>query len=193
MKFRFSAIIAGFSIIVGMAVAIASVDLRWTDSHRKTIAIIARDREAEILNCLESSLKARLRFEVRICRKRIGWTDHCEEARSELHTATFDEVTESYRVVSDRFDDTQEPVAVGVPTRSDAIRLVTTLDSLPLSFLIRDEPEILAHANPYLQVRTIFMCRGNASRPFTHLSRILTLGLLNNVENRSDWSDFNLK
>jgi hypothetical protein len=109
-----------------------------------------------------------------------------------LHTVTYDEVTESYRVVSDRLNDEQEPIALEISSRSEAVRLVTSLENLPLSFLTREEPDMLGHSGAYVQVRTVFTCRGNSSRPFTHLSRILTFGLLNNVEERSDWFDFAL-
>ena len=173
-------------------VPLALIDVNWSTNRQESINIGAPTRAADIQECLESSLKARLRFEVRLCRKRSGWFDHCEDARSELHTATYDEVTESYRVVADRLNDDGEPISVEVPTRGEAIKLVTAIENFPMSFLTREEPEILKHSGAYLQVRTVFTCRGNSSRPFAHISRILTLGLLNNVENLSEWSDFGL-
>jgi hypothetical protein len=173
-------------------IPLALVDVQWSTGRQESINIAAPTRASDVQECLESSLKARLRFEVRLCRKRSGWFDHCEASRSELHTVTYDEVTESYRVVADRLNDNGEPIAVEVPTRNEAIRLVTAIENFPMSFLTRDEPEILTHSGAYLQVRTVFTCRGNSSRPFAHISRILTLGLLNNVEDLSDWSDFGL-
>jgi hypothetical protein len=184
--------LAGIIFAPLLPIALALVDVNWSTERQESINIVAPDREQDILSCLENSLKARLRFEVRLCRKRSGWFDHCAEPRSELHTATYDEVTESYRVVADRLNDAGEPIAVEVPTRAEAVKLVTAIEALPIAFLTRDEPEIVRHSGAYLQVRTVFMCRGNSSRPFAHISRILTLGLLNNVEDRSDWSDFTL-
>lgn len=174
-------------IMVG---AFALVDVTWHTQQQKGINIKAQHRGPEILDCLSEELKAKLRFEFRLCRRRSGWVDFCEESRSELHTVTYDEVTESYRVVSDRLDDEQEPISIEVPARPEAVRLVTTVDNLPLSFLTRDEPDITEHAKSYVQIRTVFTCRGNSSRPFAHISRIFTLGLLNNVEDRSEWEDF---
>jgi hypothetical protein len=176
-----------------LASAHAAVQLLWKTQNHNEINIVAPERAEAIRECLESELKARLRFEVRLCRRRSGWVDHCEDSRSQLHTATYDQVTETYRVTTDRFDDESEPTAVGVPSRDEAIRLVTTLEGFPIRFLVREESDILDHSRAYLQARTIFNCRGNSSRPFTHLSRILTLGLHNNVEDRDEWENFNLK
>ncbi len=181
--------IAGTPILMGV---FALVDVTWHSQNQQAINIKAQHREPAILECLDEKLKAKLRFEIRLCRRRSGWADFCEESRSELHTVTYDEVTESYRVVSDRLDDQQEPISIEVPSRSEAVRLVTTVDNLQLQFLTRDEPNIIEHENSYLQIRSIFNCRGNSSRPFAHISRILTLGLLNNVEDRSEWEDFTL-
>lgn len=170
----------------------ALVDVRWSTPSQHGITIEAPSREAEVIACLESSQQARLRFEVRVCRRRSGWLDYCEESRGALHTAQYDEVLESYRVVSDRFGDDLEPTAVGIPSRTEAVRTTRTLVNLPLSFLVRDEPEILNNPNAYLQIRTVFICRGGSSRTLAHLSRVLTLGIINNVEDRSDWQDFTL-
>jgi hypothetical protein len=171
---------------------LALLQVRWSTHDQQGITIEAPDREAQIIECLESSQQARLRFEVRLCRKRSGWLDHCEDPRGELHTARYDDVNESYRVVSDRFGDELEPTAVNVPSRTEAVRLTRTLQNLPLNFLLREEPELLGHSNAYLQIRTIFICRGGSSRPLAHLSRILTLGLVDTVEDRTDWEDFTL-
>jgi hypothetical protein len=170
----------------------AMLQVRWTTPLQTSLTIEAFDREDQVVECLESTLQARIRFEVRVCRRRSGWLDHCEDARTELHTAEFDEVTESYRVVSDRLGDEAEAIAVGLPTRTEAVKAIRTLDNFPLAFLIRDEREILSNSKAYLQIRTIFTCRGGNNRTLAHLSRILTLGLLNTVEDRSDWSDFSL-
>ncbi len=176
-------------ILVG---AFALVDVTWHTQQQKAINIKAQSRGSEVLECLAEELKAKLRFEIRLCRRRAGWLDFCEDSRSELHTVTYDEVTESYRVVSDRLDDEQEPISIEVPSRPEAVRLVTTVDNLKLNFLTRDEPHLTEQENSYLQIRTIFTCRGNSSRPFAHVSRFLTFGLLNTVEDRSEWEDFAL-
>jgi hypothetical protein len=175
-----------------LALVFGLIEVRWTTPENRSITIEAPERAEEVVDCLESSLQARIRFEIRVCRKRSGWLDYCEDARSELHTAQFDEVTESYRVTTDRWGDDLEPTAEGIPARTDAVRMLHTLQDLPLSFLIESEPEILSNPKAYLQVRTVFVCRGGSSRTLAHLSRIVTLGIVNNLEERSDWRDFAL-
>lgn len=180
------------SVLPLVWLALALVDMRWSTPAKESLNITSPDRAGVVLECLEEGRKAKLRFEVRLCRRRSGWVDFCEEPRSELHTVTYDEVTESYRVVSDRLNDEQEPIALEITSRPEAIRMVTSLTNLPLGFLIRDEPDLVNHPGAYLQVRTAFTCRGNSSRPFAHISRILTFGLLNTIEDRSPWEDFSL-
>lgn len=185
--------VAFYSIVVPLFVLLfGMVEVRWTTPENRSITIEAPERAEQVVDCLESSLQARIRFEVRVCRKRSGWTDHCEDARTELHTAQFDEVTESFRVTTDRWGDELEPTAVGIPSRTDAVKMLHTVKNLPLSFLIESEPEILSSPKAYLQVRTVFVCRGASSRTLAHLSRILTLGIVNNLEERSEWRDFAL-
>ena len=192
MLFGVKGFVSSFSLFPVVWLALALVDVRWSTMQQNAINIVAQSRTDDVQECLEGALKAKLRFEVRVCRRRSGWFDLCDESRSELHTVTYDEVTESYRVVSDRLDDEQEPIALEISSRPEAIRLATSLEGLPLKFLLHEEPDLLDHKEAYLQVRTVFICRGNSSRPFTHISRVLTLGLLNNVEDRSAWEDFPL-
>ena len=184
--------IASLVLAAFLPLFFALVNVRWASNAHEGITIEAPGREAHIVDCLSSSQQARLRFELRLCRKRSGWVDHCQDARGELHTARYDEVNESYRVVSDRFGDDLEPTAVNVASRTEAVRLTRNVQNLPLHFLVRDEPDLLNHPQAYLQIRTVFMCRGNSSRPLAHLSRIITLGLIDTVEDRSDWQDFTL-
>jgi hypothetical protein len=181
-----SSVAAILTIVTGL------VQVNWASPDEAAISIAASERQGEVLECLSSSLQARLRFDVRLCHRRSGWFDGCEESRSELHTVQFDEITESYRVVSDRFGDDLEPVAVGIPARSEAIKVVTNVQDLPLSFLARDEQQLLDRQDTYVQVRTIFVCRGEVNRTLAHLSRVITLGLVNVVEDSSGWSDFDL-
>lgn len=181
------------STVVGIvSLAFATLQVRWTDHARASITVVAAERQEEILECLDEGLEARLRFEARLCHRRSMWLDGCEDARSELHTVRFDEITESYRVVSDRLQDDTEPTAVGAPAKSEALRVVTTLHDMPLEFLARERPDLLNAPDAYIQVRTIFVCRGSVNRTLAHLSRVITLGLVNAVEDRSSWSDFNL-
>ena len=94
--------------------------------------------------------------------------------------------------MSDRLGDEVDPVAVEIPTRTDAIIATVTADNLPLSFLARDEENFLSHDKAYLQARTVFACKGSVNRTVAHLSQILTLGIINVVESDSGWMDFSV-
>ncbi len=181
------------SLVLGVSLSvIGALQVAWSTKEQQGVAISAFDRQEEVRECLESGRLARLRFEVRLCHRRDNWFDGCEDSRVEVHTIQFDEVTESYRVVSDRIGDKLEATAVGIPSRSEAVRAAATIPHLPLEFLARDNPERLGDQSAYIQVRTGVSCRGSGARMFAHLSRILTLGLVNTVEDRSSWADFAL-
>lgn len=183
----FIPLVAGISLSV-----LGALQVAWSTRDQAGLAITALERQEEVRDCLESSLPARVRFEVRLCHRRESWLDGCEDVRTEVHTIQFDEVTESYRVVSDRLGDKLEATAVGVPSRAEAVRVTLTIPQMPLEFLARDNPELLGQEDTYVQVRTGVSCRGGGARMFAHLSRILTLGLVNTVESRSSWQDFTL-
>lgn len=167
-----------------------SVD--WYSSDRQGVSLVVPGLRGAVQECLAEENQARIRFEFRLCRKRSVWLDRCGYARSELHTVEYDGITESYRVVSDRFGDVSEATAVGIPSREEAAEVTLRSENLPLSFLVRDDPELIQHPGAYISVRTIFRCKGASSRTFAHLSRFLTLGLVNVVESTSDWEDFPL-
>lgn len=180
-------------IVAALALVEPFLSVDWTSSDRQGVNVIVPGLRGSVQECLSEGNQARVRFEFRLCRKRGAWLDRCEYARSELHTVEYDGITETYRVVSDRYGDVSEATAVGVPNREEAAEQALRTENLPLSFLVREDPEILGHPGAYLSVRTIFRCKGASSRTFAHLSRFLTLGLVNVVESTSDWEDFSLR
>lgn len=181
------------SVVLGVSLSVlGAIQVSWSTKERQGLAISALERQEELRECLEASLAARVRFEVRVCHRRENWFDGCEDSRTEVHVIQYDEVTESYRVVSDRIGDKLEATAVGIPSRSEALRVTLSISHIPLEFLARERPESLADPTAYIQARTGVSCRGGGPRMFAHLSRILTLGLVNTVEDRSSWADFAL-
>jgi hypothetical protein len=173
-----------------LVVAANAFVVNWSRSGQGAITIRATGLEESVDECLESARQAKIRFEMRMCRRNRAWFDSCAEARSELHTIEFDSISESYRVVSDRYRDDTEPVAVGIPSRNEAVRTVTTVESLSLDFLARGDTRLAEDPDTYIQVRTTFSCKGAVNRTFARLSQILTLGLVNVVESESPWTDF---
>lgn len=177
-------------VVAAFALGDAFFHVNWMGGAHDSISIQAAGVEEEVAECLASSREAKIRFEVRLCRKRSSWLDSCATSRSEHHAVGFDAVTESYRVVSDRHDDSAEPVAVGFPNRSEAIKAASFVNDIPLSFLAREESDLVDHSRAYIQARAIVVCKGGVSRAVAQLSQILTLGIVNVVESDSGWHDF---
>lgn len=182
------------SILIGL-LAMGSTFFRvnWVDSSKTSVTIRATGVEEEMRECLEASREAKLRFEVRLCRKRSSWLDACAEERTQHHSVSFDSITESYKVVTDRLGDDIDPVSVEVPSLKDAVEATITAEKLPLSFLARDEGDLVGHDRAYLQARTVFVCKGSVNRTVAHLSQVLTLGIVNVVESDSGWVDFSVR
>jgi hypothetical protein len=182
------------AILVGfLAMGSTFFRVNWVDSSKTSVTIRATGVEQEMRECLDAGREAKLRFEVRLCRKRSSWLDACAEERTQHHSVSFDSITESYKVVTDRLGDDLDPVSVEIPSQKDAVEATVTAEKLPLSFLARDESELLGHDRAYLQARTVFVCKGSVNRTVAHLSQILTLGIVNVVESDSGWVDFSVR
>lgn len=185
---RFVALLLGaFSLVQHF------LDVNWSTTAKDSVTIRVPGLAEPVSECLSAGKQARVRFEVRLCRRRSAWLDHCQSPRSEMHTVEFDAITESYRVVSDRFGDTEDPTAVGIPGRDQAVEEMLVSHRVAIPFLERDEEGLSRDPRAYISVRTIFRCVGSSSRTFAHLSRFLTFGLVNVVESVSDWHDFSLE
>jgi hypothetical protein len=180
-------------LVLLAAAAPLPIEVRWSDlGKRDVVSIRANEVGEEILECLDRSKQARVRFEARLCARQSAWFDSCELLRSELHTVEFDSITESYRVVTDRYGDGQDRLAVGIPSLREAVRSASSVEALSLSFLAREQSELLNDADTYLQVRTVFSCKGAVNRTFARLSQVVTLGIVNVIESTSAWYDFDL-
>jgi hypothetical protein len=155
-----------------------------------SVTLRATGSEEEVRTCLDASREAKLVFEMRLCRHRGSWLDACADIHTEKRSVSFDAISESFRVVSDRIGDGEDPVARGVPSKVDAIEAAITAEGVPLELLSRGRDEILNHARAYAQFRAIFSCKGSVNRTFARLSQIVTLGLVNVVESDSGWIDF---
>ncbi len=162
----------------------------WTDANRSAVSIRAEGLVPEVEECLDSGRDAKVRFEVRLCRKRSSWFDACATERSELHTVSYDMITETYRVKSDRHGDESDPATFGAPSRKAAVDSAVTTSDFSMDFLARDDEKLLKDERPYLQARTVFVCKGSVNRTFNTLSQIVTFGLVNVTESDSGWGDF---
>jgi hypothetical protein len=187
--------VINFSFVMLGAFALADAFFRvsWTDGSQAAVSIKAEGLRPAIEECLDSGREAKVRMQMRLCRKRSSWFDACATERSEHHSINYDIITESYRVISDRHGDENDPVVVGVPERRQAVDATTTVDSLTLDFLARGDSDLVSQERGYLQARAVIVCKGSVNRTFAQLSQIVTLGLVNVKEEDSGWVDFPIK
>lgn len=184
-----------FSFLTLGVLALADVFFRvsWTDGSQAAVSIKAEGLRPAIEECLDSGREAKVRLQMRLCRKRSSWFDACAIERSEHHSINYDIITESYRVTSDRHGDESNPVVVGVPDRRQAVDATIAADKVALEFLARGDPEIVWQEQSYFQARAVLLCKGSVNRTFAQLSQIVTLGLVNVKEEDSGWLDFPIK
>lgn len=166
--------------------------VHWNEMGRHTVTIRAEELEQDVKTCLDSARQAKVRFDMRLCHRNPAWFDSCTMTRSEIHAIEFDPISESFRVISDRYGDDNEPTAVGIPAVAEAIRSATALEEVPLEYLAGEEKRLVNDSAAYLQVRTSFSCRGAVNRTVARLSQVLTLGLVNVVESTTPWGDFDI-
>ncbi len=187
-------ILSRASIFIGfLAMGTSFFQVNWVDSTMTSVTIRATGVEEEMAECLEGGREAKLRFEMRLCRKRSSWLDACADQRTQHNSVSFDSITESYKVVTDRLGDEVDPVAVEIPSQRDAIVATVAAEGLPLSFLARDDANLLSHDRSYLQARAVFVCKGSVNRTVANLSQILNFGIVNVVESDSGWMDFSVR
>ena len=67
----------------------------WTTPAKRAVVIRAVGAESEVEECVEAGREARVRFEMRLCRRRKNWFDACAKERTEHHQLSYDAITES--------------------------------------------------------------------------------------------------
>lgn len=170
-----------------------SLSVRWVSQSKQAVRIEAPHVRAQMVECVESARTGRVRFEYRVCQRRSSWFDQCGAVREELHTIDFENITESYRVSRDRMGDRQPARVDDIPLRSEALRTVSVVEALPLTAMVEDANDLRSLAAGYLQVRVVSSCKGGITKTLAHISRVITLGLVDMVEERSSWWDFDLR
>jgi len=182
------------TLVFSLAVATEpSLLVHWSSREHVAVSVRGQDLEQDVLECLESGRQARVRIEMQLCRRRTGWFDSCSEPRPWSQSVEFDPITESYRLLSDKWRDEEESVVVGIPARAEAIRTVTAVEEVPLTVLANSDQRLLSSPTRYLNVRTLFSCRGDVNRTLGRISPVLTFGLLNVVESDSGWKQFDMQ
>ncbi len=58
---------------------------------------------------MKSGLAMEYRYEMRVCRRRAVWFDACMKSQRERRLLSYDAISSSYQVESDRYEDEQAP------------------------------------------------------------------------------------
>jgi hypothetical protein len=184
--------------LLGLLISVAfaadsALSVHWTNRDHRSVDVRALNLEERLVECLESSRQARVRFEMQLCRRRAAWFDSCSDTRPWVQTIEFDAITESYKILTDRWRDDEEPIAVGIPARTEALRTVSSVEAVSVRELADGDSRLLLSDRSYIRARSIYSCRGGANRTLGGLSQLLTFGLLNVVESDSPWIDFDIQ
>ncbi|RMG43397.1 MAG: DUF4390 domain-containing protein [Candidatus Dadabacteria bacterium] len=180
-------------IFSGLIFAFPSVDVRWGDSTSENINILTAGKADWIPRCLNSGMEVRYRFEAQLCRRRSAWFDSCLGKRVETHRLSFDPITGSYRLVSDRLHDAVPPEEKTLKSYQEALQETGAVRSMPLAFLAAGHNKYLSARRAYVNVRVLVDCKGRYNETLAKISRVITLGLLRPNEYDSGWESFMLK
>lgn len=181
-----------FQTLLGLVVVVlGDVRMYWGETARQSVTLDASSVSVDgVERCVDSGREARFRFEMRGCRRRVGWFDSCGKESIWTKTVQYDPITESFKLVTDMLDDDGDPVSVGIPNRQEAFRKVTLLEAIPLGSLTVGGKPIPDASRGYFAARVIFQCKGLVSRTWSRLSTALTFGLVDVGFTDTGWRDF---
>lgn len=170
-----------------------TLNMRWVGSEHRAISISSEGVDSRWEKCVESGLQARYRIEVKLCRGRGGWFDHCLDSVVTKRSLEKDPVSGMIKSVSDTIGDLDEPEALGVDNYQEALTLILAPIEIPLERLARSDPNILKKKNVFLSAQVISVCRGDVSPMLRRLSQFLSFGLLDLQDKSSGWVDFKIQ
>lgn len=191
-------------IFVGLVGVAPQLTVNWADSSHSGVKVAVSGSDATIEQCVKSGLAVHYRYEMRLCRRRAAWMDRCTPTTIEVHSLQFEPISEVYTMMSDRHNDTDEPVDNRYTSFNEAMQQTSRIALMPLSFLNRDgqffadvdlsneEARKQAYQGIYVGVRLLAECRGDYNQILGKLSYFLTLGLLRTGVYDSGWVDFQL-
>ncbi len=178
-------------VMIPLLLAPPELRLKWASGGAAGLNVAVVGHDSVLASCVKSGLEARYRFDFRMCRRRAGWFDGCEAQRSQVNALRYDPISETYRIISDRIGDREEPVIKQVESASEALSAISAIESLPLTFL-KSTPLNASKARYYVALRVLSECRGEYNETMERISYFLTLGLVKTSGFDSGWIDFGL-
>lgn len=166
----------------------ARVNWRTNSQQKLFIKMVGKDRLLK--ECLRGGLEMEYAYDFQLCRNRSAWFDSCGPERTERHRLRLDQISQQYYLTVDRHHDGEEPKEVILESKEKAIKGLTRIYELPLTFLADQDERLLTSDDRYLSLKVSSQCLGEYSRTFRRLSSILTLGIVNLSGFRTEWTDF---
>lgn len=172
--------------------AVPGLKMQWTGDERESVTIHLDGQEDFFDACLQSGFQLEYRFQIQICKRRPVWFDACKNDRIEKHTISFDAISQTYRMRSDRHGDTVGPATEILSSKEEASERQRTVREIPLMFLAHDDIDYVQSRRSYVSVRVKSSCLGEYNETFENISYVLTLGLVRLGGFDSGWVDFAL-
>lgn len=172
--------------------AVPEPQVNWSDAAHVALRIEVPAREEFAAECLKNGLELRYRFETRLCRRRVLWTDGCDDAQVRIQSVQYDPISEGYRVSFDLIGDKESPRIVHMQSETDALSAALAVPAVNLSDIGYTSDRFAYEKGPYVGVRVTADCKGDYNETISQISSFLTLGLLELGSTDSGWVDFRL-
>ncbi|NMC63745.1 MAG: hypothetical protein GYA55_11335 [SAR324 cluster bacterium] len=170
-----------------------TLSMQWLDSNHQVVVIKVEGVDERWQQCVSSGFQARCRIEVKVCRRRKSWLDHCTDAVVLKRGIESDPVSGLVKATSDTVGDKEDPESVGYESYQEALPSLLAPFQVSLDKLAEKEPEILREKKVYLSAQVVSACRGEVNLMLRRLSQFLSFGLLDLQDRSSGWIDFEIK
>lgn len=179
-------------IMIPVVMGAFSLDVRWAAPSRDSLNVSVQGTDNYIYQCLDSGLELRYRFQLKLCRRRTGWVDGCEETRMVTHRVQYDPISQNYTIVYDTHGDEEGPSRIVVGSSAEALEGLSSLRVIEIEGLPRDAERIIDPKKSYVSVRVTAECRGEGTDIIAQIPYILSFGAFNPSVSDSGWVAFDL-
>lgn len=179
-------------LVIPVVMGAFSLDVRWAAPSRNSLNVSVQGADNFIYQCLDSGLELRYRFQLRLCRRRTGWLDGCDETRMVTHRVQYDPISQNYTIVYDTHGDEEGPNRIVVNSATEALESLSSLRSIEIEGLPREPERIIDPKKSYVSVRVTAECRGDGADILAQIPYILSFGAFNPSLSDSGWVAFDL-
>jgi len=163
------------------------VSLRWVlKNDTKHIQASLTGGEDIIETCVNNGLELRLKYEIKVCVRRVGWFNKCEEPVLATRTLDYDPIGERYRAKQDIRGDKKDPEESTISSQETAISFVRIANKIPMNILVDNQRA------DYLRARVLGECRGSGTRTLERLSSFLSFGIITTPGFETNWTNFEI-